>query len=76
MFQRSEITNVSFRDGFMRVTYAGKHKRFLPPLHRIRSYFERYFPGGVDLYDAHSLRQIPEWADSCESTRYVVVARR
>ncbi len=76
MFQRSEIINVSLRDGKMRLNYAGKHNRFLPPLHRVRTYFERAFDGGVDLYDAHSLQLIPEWADSCPSTRYVVVAKR
>jgi len=39
-------------------------------------YFERHFGGGVDLYDAHSLQPIPEWADTCPSTRYVVIARK
>ncbi|MBR9923176.1 MAG: methyltransferase domain-containing protein [Bacteroidetes bacterium] len=76
MFQESEIINISFADGPMRVTYAGKHKRFLPPLHRIRTYFEKAFGGQVDLYDAHSLEIIPEDADSCVSTRYIVVAHK
>jgi SAM-dependent methyltransferase len=76
VFQESEIVNISFMDEHMRVTYAGRHRRFLPPLHRVRSYFEKYFQGQVDLYDAVSLEPIPEWADSCKSTRYVVVARK
>ncbi len=76
VFQESEITNISYQDGPMKVTYAGKHRRFLPPVNRVRTYFEKAFGGQVDLYDAHSLELIPEWADSCESTRYVVVARK
>ena len=75
LFQESEIINISFQDNFMRVTYAGKHKRFLPPVNRVRTYFERAF-SQVDLYDAISLEPIPEWADSCASTRYFVVAKR
>ena len=76
VFQESEITNISFVEEQMRVTYSGKHKRFLPPMNRIRTYFEKAFGGQVDLYDAHSLEMIPEWADSCQSTRYVVVAKK
>ncbi|MCB9265953.1 MAG: methyltransferase domain-containing protein [Lewinellaceae bacterium] len=76
VFQESEIININFRDGEMELNYAGKHLRFLPPLHRIRTYFERAFGGQVDLYDAHSLELIPDWADSCPSTRYVVVAKK
>lgn len=76
MFQESEITNISFMDDQMRATYAGKHRRFLPPLHRVRTYFERAFRGKVDLYDAVTLELIPEWADSCTSTRYVVIAQK
>jgi len=76
VFQESEIVNISFRDGRMRVSYAGKHRRFLPPLHRVRTYFERAFGPEVELYDAVSLEPIPEGADSCASTRYIVVAKR
>ncbi len=76
MFQESEITNIGFLDGEMEVSYAGKHKRFLPPVNRIRTYFEKAFGGKIDLYDAKSLEAIPEWADSCKSTRYVVVAQK
>lgn len=76
VFQESEITNISFLDGSMRVTYAGKHRRFLPPMNRVRQYFERHFGGPVDLYDAVSLQPIPEWADSCPSTRYIVIAQK
>ncbi|HKK89310.1 MAG TPA: methyltransferase domain-containing protein [Saprospiraceae bacterium] len=76
IFQESEITNVSFLNGEMEVHYSGKHKRFLPPIHRIRKYFEEAFGSEVHLYDAKSLEEIPEWADSCASTRYVVLARK
>ena len=76
MFQESEITNVNFLHGHMHVTYAGKHRRFLPPLHRVRAQFEQSFSGAVKLYDAISREEIPEWADSCSSTRYLVVAQQ
>jgi hypothetical protein len=42
----------------------------------VRGYFEKAFEGKVELFDALSLTPIPENADSCPSTRYVVVARR
>lgn len=76
MYQESEILNIEFRNGKMNLNYAGKHKRFLPPLHRVRTYFEKAFGGPVRLYDAYSLELIPEVADSCRSTRYFVVAQK
>lgn len=76
MYQESEILNVQFAGRRMSLNYAGKHKRFLPPLHRVRSYFEQAFGGGVQLFDAHSLALIPESADSCRSTRYFVLAKK
>jgi len=76
MFQESEITNVNFLGERMHVTYSGKHRRFLPPLHRVRAAFEQAFGGEVRLYDAVEQRLIPDWADSCASTRYVVVAQK
>ena len=75
MFQESEIINIDYRDE-MRINYAGKHKRFLPPLHRVRQYFQQAFKGEVHLYDAISLKPISEMADSCKSTRYVLIARK
>ena len=74
-YQRSEIVNISFLSGQMNVHYAGRHLRHLPPVFRIRSYFEKYFRSGVDLYDAVHLTPIKETDDSCKSTRYIVVAR-
>jgi len=76
MFQRSEIINIQAVNEEMRITYAGKHKRYLPPVNRMRMYFEKAFGGKVELYDARSLRPIPEWADSCKSTRYVIIAQK
>lgn len=75
-YQESEIINLNFTDHQMEVNYSGKHKRFLPPIHRVRSYFKNAFKGEVILLDAHSLEVIPEWADSCPSTRYVVIAQK
>lgn len=76
MFQESEIINISFMSGSMEVNYAGEHRRFLPPLHRMRMYFESAFGGKVELRDAHSLEIIPDWADSCASTRYIIIAQK
>jgi SAM-dependent methyltransferase/predicted metal-dependent enzyme (double-stranded beta helix superfamily) len=76
MYQESEILNLQFADGRMELNYAGKHKRFLPPLHRVRSYFEQAFGEEVQLFDARSLELIPESADSCRSTRYFVLAKK
>jgi len=74
-FQESEILNVSFLDGDMRVTHEGVHARFLPPMARVRLYFERHFRQ-VEIFDALSLAPIPDSADTCPSTRYVVIARK
>lgn len=76
MFQESEIINVDYSHDELVVNYAGKHKRFLVPIHRVRAYFEKYFNGEVMLLDALSLEIIPEDADTCPSTRYVVVAKK
>jgi len=75
-FQESEILNISFLHDRMEVNYAGKHKRYLPAILRIRSYFEKYFENGVELYDAVSLNKIEKMADSCPSTRYIVIATK
>ncbi|HRF39659.1 MAG TPA: hypothetical protein PK198_12795, partial [Saprospiraceae bacterium] len=76
LFQESEIINISFQQGPMEVTDAGRHRRYLPALHRVRSSFEQAFGGTVRLFDAHSLAPIPADADSCASTRYVVMAQK
>ena len=76
MFQESEIINVDFQGEEMEVHYAGRHKRFLPPMNRIRKYFEKAFGGEVQLLDAISLEPIDRSSDSCPSTRYVVMAQK
>jgi SAM-dependent methyltransferase/predicted metal-dependent enzyme (double-stranded beta helix superfamily) len=76
MFQESEIINISFQGNEMEVHYAGKHKRFLPPMNRVRKYFEKAFGGEVQLLDAISLETIDSTSDSCPSTRYVVMAQK
>lgn len=74
-FQESEIVNINTLEGKMHIHHAGKHKRFLAPVFRIRSYFEKYFKS-VELYDAVDLKLIEENDDSCASTRYIVVSRK
>lgn len=76
IFQESEIVNVDFTGDKMVVNYAGKHKRFLPPIHRIRQFFTSSFGDDVQLFDAYSLEPIADWADTCKSTRYIVVAKK
>lgn len=76
MFQESDIVNVDRGGGRLRVDHAGRHRRFLPPVHRVRREFERHFGGEVRLFDAHDLQPLPESADTCPSTRYVLVARK
>ena len=76
MYQCSSIVNVSKKTGKMRITNEGRHERFLPPLRKVRQLFEQAFDGGVEVYDAVSLQPIPEDADTCTSTRYLVVAKR
>ena len=76
MFQESEIINISFQGDEMDLHYAGKHKRFLPPMNRVRKYFEQSFRGEVQLLDAASLEPIAKTSDSCPSTRYVVIAQK
>ncbi len=75
-YQESEIINIHFDDQQMHLNYAGKHKRYLPPVFRLRKCFESAFGPEVYLYDAVTLAPLPEWADSCRSTRYVVIARK
>ncbi len=76
MFQESEIVNVSFLEGNMQVHNAGKHLRYLPPMNRVRAYFEEAFGAKVKLFDAISLEEIPAKSDSCPSTRYIVIAQK
>jgi SAM-dependent methyltransferase len=74
VYQESEIINIKFTTEDMFVNYAGKHRRYLPPIHRVRNYFINAFGPEVYLYDAVSLQPITEDADSCASTRYIVIA--
>ncbi|PCI24412.1 MAG: hypothetical protein COB67_11620 [SAR324 cluster bacterium] len=76
MFQQSEIINISKLDGTLRFTDEGKYLRYLPSMWKVRQLFERYFPAGVDFYDALSLECLPPDCESCPSTRYLVVARK
>ena len=75
-FQQSEILNVNRSNGKLLITNEGKHLRFLPPLWRLRQRFEQAFKGKVDIYDAVTLDPIGPKADTCPSTRYLIVAHR
>ncbi len=75
-FQQSEILNVSRANDKILITNEGKHLRFLPPMWRLRQKFEHAFKGRVDLYDAVTLKPIGDQADTCPSTRYLLVAQK
>lgn len=75
-FQESEIINISFMGEAMEINYAGKHRRYLPPLHLVRILFAKHFGGEVQLMDARELTPLSERDESSASTRYVVIARK
>ena len=75
-FQQSEILNVSKNNDRLLITNEGKHLRFLPPMWRLRQEFEKAFKGKVDIYDAVTLKPIGAKADTCPSTRYLLVAQK
>jgi SAM-dependent methyltransferase/predicted metal-dependent enzyme (double-stranded beta helix superfamily) len=75
-FQQSEILNVSKNNDRLLITNEGKHLRFLPPMWRLRQEFEKAFKGKVDIYDAVTLNPIGDKADTCPSTRYLLVAQK
>ncbi len=75
MYQASKIINIHTQGDKMYFSNAGEHEIYLPAMMRVRLYFERYF-SEVILYDAVTLKTISVDADTCLSTRYVVVARK
>lgn len=75
-FQQSEILNVSRNDDRLLITNEGKHRRFLPPMGRLRRAFKKAFKGKIDIYDAVTLQPIDDKADTCPSTRYLLVAQK
>lgn len=76
MYQENEIVNLSRLSGDVRVTYEGRHYRYLPPLSKIRQYFRSAFNSQVEMFDARSMHKLPESAETTESTRYVICVRR
>jgi SAM-dependent methyltransferase/predicted metal-dependent enzyme (double-stranded beta helix superfamily) len=76
LFQESEIINIDFSSEKMDVSYSGRHLRFLPSLDRVRRTFEVAFKGEVLLFDAVNRSPIGRDAESCASTRYVVMAQK
>ena len=76
MYQESSIVNMDFRGDRVFLNDAGTHSRHLPPMSRVRALFEKCFGGEVKLYDALSMAELPDDADTCASTRYVVMAER
>lgn len=76
MFMHTEMLNISFLEDQMRFFAEAPTRHFLPSLNRVRQYLEEVFRGKVEIFDAVSLDLLPESADSCPSTRYVVVAQK
>ena len=75
LYQRSQIYNVSTLDGELKITNEGEHERFLPSMRRVYNEFKQVF-AEVDLYDAVTLEKLPDYAETCVSTRYLVVAKK
>jgi SAM-dependent methyltransferase len=75
LFQESSIVNLDFRNERVALNDAGTHRRHLPAMLRVRQLFEGTFEH-VELFDAASMKSLPRDADTCASTRYVVVARK
>lgn len=76
LYHRTKVINVDFTGELMEVHCSKPQDHFLPPLHRVRMYFEEAFDGEVQLFDAVTLAPISEWADSCASTRYILIAQK
>ena len=76
LYHRSKVINVDFSGDLMQVHCSKPQDRFLPPVNRVRAYFEEAFGKEVQLFDAVSLAPLSEWADSCASTRYIVIAKK
>ncbi|MBF0351163.1 MAG: methyltransferase domain-containing protein [SAR324 cluster bacterium] len=74
MYQESEIINLSKMKGELRITYEGKHLRYLAPLQKIRKSFEKHFGANIQIYDAVTLDLLHADAETCPSTRYLVIA--
>lgn len=76
MYQESSIINMDFRGDVVDLNDSGTHRRHLPPMSRVRQMLTDSFGGPVQLFDAVSLEELPVWADTCPSTRYVAVAQK
>lgn len=76
LYQENQVFNVQATQGKFRISNDGTHQRFLPPISRVRQYFEKTFKGKVELFDAVSLKLIQENDDTCPSARYIVIAQK
>ncbi len=74
-YQESEIINVS-RSERMRITHEGTHARFMVSPRRVHEVFLKFFGEKLELFDAISFGPIPLTKETCQSTRYVIVARK
>jgi len=75
MYQESEIVNLRHGNGKMMLSYEGKHRRYLAPMSKVRRLFKKVF-SEVSLYDAVSLEPISKNAETCSSTRYLIIAKK
>jgi len=77
MFMCSDIINITWDtpDQCLKINDSGIHRRWLAPMQRIIDEVRKHY-SSVQVLDAHSLEQLPLHADSCPSTRYVIIARK
>lgn len=76
LYLESEVININSRGRELDIQHEDKQWCYLPPMHKVRSYFEQSFSGGVELFDAVTLMPIDRAQDTCSSTRYLVVAQK
>ena len=73
--QCSSILNVSRQQGKLRITDEGTHSRTLPSLMKVRGLFQKHY-ATIHVFDAVTLEALADDADTCPSTRYLIVARK
>lgn len=76
LFQESHILNLDFSGDTCWINLAGVHRRYLPAILRVREAFRDCFGYSPVFWDAFNQNVLPEYADTCPSTRYVVLAKK
>lgn len=76
LYQESEIININRLKGVLQVTYEGRHRRYLPPLPKVRQYFKEAFGSEPEVFDPVGFEFLGPEDETTQSTRYVLVVRK